>query len=759
MRPKAWAALALLVSLALPLLTAAAQDGPDWPMYRSDAQHTGSTGSGVPAALEAPLSVNLSRSALTPPVASGGRIFTCSADGTIFSVWADNGAVAWSRPLGQNVSAVPAVDGDTVYALTEPGLLRAFDAARGHPLWNASLPAGLDYTLPLTLSNGSLLVSTASGAVLRLSAAEHGRVMWQTYLNGGLKGPVTVGGGLVYVVMAGGNTTALDIETGKQAWYTGPGKGTGNDFPSAYVQGRLYIASRDREVFCMDTSNGSLVWSRSFKSSVSGAPALGEGRIVLGTANGQVYAIDIRTGNNSWDYPFDAGGGANVAPLLAPGTVVLGDEKGALYLLDAATGKLQSNITLSGRRFSPPVASEGRILLASSDGALFILGPASAAPSAALEISPARASTGEEVVFTALDFSSPSVQAFGGMQVDFGDGELSVWTSGTRLVHAYAAKGTYEAALTARDSAGAVSHPVYGRVEVFNERPSAAVTLPSSARAGEPAALDAAASDPDGRIVGYEWDFEGDGTFDWSGPEIPTGFNHTYAVNGTYHPAVRVMDDNGSSVVATGTLAVLPAAARPPAAPPAAPLSLPAAAASVSLVSLAAAGACLSLTDFGKYRFFTLFIVPLYVRLKHDEVLDNYTRGKIHGYIIANPGDNYNSIRDALELSNGIVAHHLHTLEREGLVQSMRDGMYRRFFPANAKLPPEDEGHFNIQKRIVAVIRDNPGISQKEIAQKVGVSSPTVNYHVSVLSTARMIRVEKFGRRTRCFVIEQQPHT
>ena len=87
----------------------------------------------------------------------------------------------------------------------------------------------------------------------------------------------------------------------------------------------------------------------------------------------------------------------------------------------------------------------------------------------------------------------------------------------------------------------------------------------------------------------------------------------------------------------------------------------------------------------------------------------------------------------------------------------MRDGMYRRFWPANARLPPEDEGHFNIQKRIVATVRENPGISQKEIAQKVGVSSPTVNYHINVLANARMVRVEKWGRRTRCFAVEDQP--
>jgi predicted transcriptional regulator len=182
-------------------------------------------------------------------------------------------------------------------------------------------------------------------------------------------------------------------------------------------------------------------------------------------------------------------------------------------------------------------------------------------------------------------------------------------------------------------------------------------------------------------------------------------------------------------------------------------------AASVSLLALGAIGAGLSFTEFGKYRLLSLLFVPLYVRLKKDEVLDNYVRGQIHGYIIANPGDHYNSIRDALELSNGIVAHHLKTLEREGLVQSMRDGMYRRFFPANAKLPPEDEGHFNIQKRIVGIIRQNPGISQKEISQKVGVSGPTVNYHVSVLATARMIRVEKTGRVTHCYIIEHRPLT
>ncbi len=757
MRPEAAAAVALLASLALPMLAAASQDGQDWPMYRSDAQHTGTCGSPLPATLTAPLSVNLGKSALTSPVAAGGRIFVSSAEGTLFSVWADNGAPAWSRQLGGNCSAEPAVAGDTVYALTETGRLWAFDTTLGVPLWNASLPAGLDYTLPLTFSNESLLVSARSGAVLRISAPERGRVLWQTYLAGTLKGPITVGGGLIYVVLEGGNATALDLETGTRRWSLGPGVGSSNEFPSAYVQGRLYIGTRGRDVFCLDTSNGSLVWARSLKSTVAAAPALGDGRIILCTQTGQVHALDLGDGSDTWAAPFEAGSDATVTPSLAGGTVVLGDEKGDVYRLDAKTGELQSNLSLPGRRFNSPAVSEGRILVTTMEGSLFIIGPASARPAASLEVSPARVSTGDEVVFSARNFSSPADLPAGGLYLDFGDGTAGRWVSGMEQRHSYTQKGTYPVAWKVMDQIGAESHEGLSVAEVFNDRPSAGLDLPPSARAGEPAALGVDGYDPDGRLVLYEWDFDGDGTFDWSGSDMPPGFNHTYPESGRYNLSVRVRDDNGSLAVCSGTLSVLPAAVGAPLAQPPPIVSLPAAAASVSLVSLAAAGASLSLTDFGKYRFFALFIVPLYVRLKKEEVLDNYTRGRIHGYITANPGDNYNSIRDALKLTNGIAAHHLHTLEREGLIHSMRDGMYRRFWPADARLPPEDEGHFNIQKRIVAIIRDNPGISQKEIAQKVGVSSPTVNYHIRVLETARMIYVKKFGRRTGCYVIDKQP--
>jgi len=755
-RPRRTAFL-LVALLALPAAAAAARESPDWPMFRADAQHTGACGSEVPAVLGEPLKVRLGTARLTSPVASGELVITASADGTLFAVWADNGALAWSRPLGSNASAEPAIDGDTVYALTEDGKVSSFNATNGALLWEVFLPAGLGYTLPLTFSDGSLLVSTTSGTVLLLSAAERGRELWNASAGGRIRGPVTVGGNLAYALLEGGRAVALDLRDGSQNWSTPPGLGSSNEFPSAYVRGRLYIGTRGREVFCLDSSSGDRLWNRSLRSAISGAPALGSDLIVVGMQNGQVHALNLSDGEPAWPGEYDVGATVALPPVLAGGMVMVGNDRGTLYLLSASTGQMKTQRSLGDYRLSSPAVSEGRILLTTSDGWLLILGPVVSRPVAVLGLPAGLISTGEEVAVSGASSTGADGLPAAFFLFDFGDGTDSGWTGERAVTHSYARKGTYPVSLVVRDENGTQSRACRGFLEVRNDRPSVSLDIPVECLAGQPAALGAAAFDPDGLVVLYEWDFDGDGDYDWSGGSLPAPLNHTYDRNGTYRPAVRVTDDNGSKAVASGELLVLPERRPAVTGSGGPPISLPAAAASVSLVTLAALGAGLSLTEFGKYRLLTLLLVPLYVRLKKDEVLDNYLRGKIHGYITANPGDHYNSIRDALELSNGIVAHHLHTLEREGLVQSMRDGMYRRFFPANARLPPEDEGHFNIQKRIVATIRQNPGISQKEIAQKVGVSSPTVNYHINVLATARMIRVEKWGRRTRCYVVEDQP--
>jgi len=78
------------------------------------------------------------------------------------------------------------------------------------------------------------------------------------------------------------------------------------------------------------------------------------------------------------------------------------------------------------------------------------------------------------------------------------------------------------------------AHPV-ACFTVSDYRPNTGVTVTFNA---------SCSYDPDGSIVKYEWDWEGDSTYDFNAGNNPIA-THAYAVHGLYHPKLRVTDNEG----------------------------------------------------------------------------------------------------------------------------------------------------------------------------------------------------------------------
>jgi hypothetical protein len=163
-------------------------------------------------------------------------------------------------------------------------------------------------------------------------------------------------------------------------------------------------------------------------------------------------------------------------------------------------------------------------------------------------------------------------------------------------------------------------------------------------------------------------------------------------------------------------------------------------------------------TEPGKYAFFQLFFVPLYSRIKKDAVLDNFTRGMIYGFIMSNPGVHYNFIKQRLGLNNGSIVYHLTVLERQELIKSEKVGLYKRFYPIGQTLSETGIMELNdTQQAMLELVRKSPGLTQRELADRLGISSRVVNYHVGLLQRARLVTLEKDGKVTRCFTTERMP--
>jgi YD repeat-containing protein len=108
-------------------------------------------------------------------------------------------------------------------------------------------------------------------------------------------------------------------------------------------------------------------------------------------------------------------------------------------------------------------------------------------------------------------------------------------------------------AATSADFTGFVK---FGPFVVADTPPVAAFEAPSQAVAGKTITLDASGSkDPDGAIVGYAWDLDGNGSMETSSGASAT-LRHAFGV-GVHHLTVRVTDNQGARSYANATVRVV----------------------------------------------------------------------------------------------------------------------------------------------------------------------------------------------------------
>lgn len=145
-----------------------------------------------------------------------------------------------------------------------------------------------------------------------------------------------------------------------------------------------------------------------------------------------------------------------------------------------------------------------------------------------------------------------------------------------------------------------------------------------------------------------------------------------------------------------------------------------------------------------------LVAVPLYAKLEKGEVLDNELRTRIYEMIKSTPGIHAHGLGNNIQIGWGTLIYHLHVLEKNNYVTSLRDGRHKRFFPVGLINWTERDKVAALRnetsKEIYDIIRANPHVIQVQIAQMIGLSAPAVKWHVARLIGARLIEQKKVGR-------------
>jgi predicted transcriptional regulator len=138
---------------------------------------------------------------------------------------------------------------------------------------------------------------------------------------------------------------------------------------------------------------------------------------------------------------------------------------------------------------------------------------------------------------------------------------------------------------------------------------------------------------------------------------------------------------------------------------------------------------------------------------------DSEIRFQIYEYIKKNPGAHLRMITRELQLGMGATQHHLDVLERSGKIKSRRINVYRHYYAVEVL---ETDHHLlaflrqETARDILIYLLENPRSTQNDIVTFKGFSAPTINWHMSRLEQAGLVKSTKEGRAVKYAILDSQ---
>ncbi|HHN8304687.1 TPA: outer membrane protein assembly factor BamB [Morganella morganii] len=344
----------------------------------------------------------------------------------------------WDKSVGDGVGKYyshlsPAWEGSSVYAADRNGLVKALDTDSGVEIWSVNLAEKtgfLSADIPAMLSGGltvsgeHVYVGTERGTLIALNAND-GEIAWTANAGGEVLSRPEVSDGLVLVHTGNGLLQAFDTASGEQRWSLNldtPSLSVRGESAPAVAMGAAFVGGDNGRVSAVMLGQGQIIWQQRISQTtgtteisrlndVDMTPVVADGRVYAIAYNGNLVAMDMRSGQILWKrdfgsvnelvldgeslyvvdqddnvYGLRAADGVTMwsqdkllhrnlsAPEIFNGYLVVGDGEGYLHWLDTSNGQFvaQNKLNSSGILSRPSIAGD-KLMVQARDGRLYLL--------------------------------------------------------------------------------------------------------------------------------------------------------------------------------------------------------------------------------------------------------------------------------------------------------------------------------------------------------------------------------------------------
>jgi len=275
----------------------------------------------------------------------------------------------------------PVISGDTIYAASAEGEVKAIDRTRGKTLWKTDLETSLSGGVGIY--ENSLLLGTSEGFVLRLDATS-GESVWSSRLSGEVLAPPQGNGRIVIAQSYDGKLHGLDFDSGEKKWTYD------SNVPVLTIRGtstpilegnRVFAGFANGRVMAFDAETGAVAWEVRVAISqgrseierivdVDGTMALMGKELYASSYQGSVVSIDVASGRKLWQQDVSSFSGVSQGF----GNVYVTDESGALSAYQRnGQGLRWQQDALAYRELSRPVPVSSYVAVADFEGIVHLV--------------------------------------------------------------------------------------------------------------------------------------------------------------------------------------------------------------------------------------------------------------------------------------------------------------------------------------------------------------------------------------------------
>jgi len=216
-----------------------------------------------------------------------------------------------------------------------------------------------------------------------------GKLKWSFETGNKIRSAPVLHAGTLYIGSNDGHLYALDAQTGKPKWKC-QAAGAVASSPAVY-RDTVFFEAGDAAIHAVDARTGRERWTVKTGMPIPpdpklmsngkwefehSSPVIADATLYIGSADGNIYALDPATGKRKW--VFKTAGRVRATPAVADAVVYAGSMDGNLYALDAASGALKWKFKTAGNQYFPlgevqstPAVGEGAVFFGARDGALY----------------------------------------------------------------------------------------------------------------------------------------------------------------------------------------------------------------------------------------------------------------------------------------------------------------------------------------------------------------------------------------------------